>query len=261
VELKSLPVVQGQTLSVKVQTNEPEHQTGSLDNRPLTFVGEGDQYWTLVGIGATAQIGPYLLNLTATDGTGQKANASKLVQVVAGDFVTEQIILSPETSKLLDPALVAAENERLSHIFGTFSGQQWWDGLFRVPLQGPVRVTSAFGTRRSYGGGPPTSYHGGIDYGAEEGTTILAAGSGRVALAEELTVRGKTVIIDHGLGVYSSYYHLSEITVQVGQNVDPGDPIGKVGSTGLSTGCHLHWEIRVGGVYVDPLQWTQQVFP
>jgi murein DD-endopeptidase MepM/ murein hydrolase activator NlpD len=82
-----------------------------------------------------------------------------------------------------------------------------------------------------------------------------------VALAEELTVRGKVVIIDHGLGVYSSYYHLSEITVQVGQNVEPGDPIGKVGSTGLSTGCHLHWEIRVGGVYVDPLQWTQQVFP
>jgi murein DD-endopeptidase MepM/ murein hydrolase activator NlpD len=261
VEIKPLPVIQGQTLSIKVQTNGPVRLTGSFDNRPLTFVGEGGQYWALVGIGATAQIGPYLLNLTATDGTGQKANASQLVQVVAGDFVTEQIILSPEKSKLLDPALSRAENERLNQIFGILSPKQWWEGLFRVPLQGPVRVTSAFGTRRSYGGGPPTSYHGGIDYGAEEGTSVLAAGSGRVALAEELTVRGKAVIIDHGLGVYSGYYHLSGIATQAGQNVEPGDPIGKVGSTGLSTGPHLHWEIRVGGVYVDPLQWTQQVFP
>ncbi len=261
VELRPLPVVQGQTLAIEVQTDESMNLTGSLDNRPLAFVREDNQYWALVGIGVTAQIGPYLLELTATDGTGQTTRASQLVQVVAGDFVTEQIVLSSETSKLLDPALVRAENERLSQVFGTFSRQQLWEGLFRVPLQGPVRVTSAFGTRRSYGGGPPTSYHGGIDYGAEAGTSVLAAGRGRVALAEELIVRGKAVIIDHGLGVYSGYYHLSGITVQAEQEVERGDPIGKVGSTGLSTGPHLHWEIRVGSVYVDPLQWTRQAFP
>jgi len=175
--------------------------------------------------------------------------------------MTERIILSPEKGKLLDPALVRAENERLSQIFGTFSQQQLWEGLFRVPLQGPVRVTSAFGTRRSYSGGPPTSYHGGIDFGAEIGTPVLAAARGRVALAEELTVRGKAVIVDHGLGVFSGYYHLSEIAVEAGQEVEQGDPIGRVGSSGLSTGPHLHWEVRVGGVLVDPLQWTRQVFP
>ncbi len=261
VEPEPFPVMQGQTLIIEMQTNESVRLTGSFDNRLLTFVGEGGQYWALVGIGATAQIGPYSLELTATDGSGQTTRASKLIQVIAGDFVTEQIVLSAETGKLLDPALVAAENERLSQVFGTFSGQQRWDGLFRVPIEGPVRVTSAFGTRRSYSGGPPTSYHGGIDYGAEEGTPVLAAGRGRVALAEELTVRGNEVIVDHGLGVYSGYYHLSAITVETGQEVEQGDPIGKVGSTGLSTGSHLHWEIRVVGVFVDPLQWTQQVFP
>ena len=269
VELDPLPVIQGQTLAIRVQTDEPVNLAGSFTStglstsahRPLTFVGESSPYWALVGIGATAQIGPYLLELTATDGTGKTTRASKLVQVVAGDFVTEQIVLSSETSKLLDPALIRAENERLSQVFGMFSHQQWWEGLFRVPLQGPVRVTSAFGTRRSYSGGPPTSYHGGIDYGAEASTPVLAAGRGRVALAEELTVRGSAVIIDHGLGVYSSYYHLSEIAVQAGQEVERGDPIGKVGSTGLSTGAHLHWEVRVGGIYVDPLQWTRQAFP
>ncbi|MBL7183191.1 MAG: peptidoglycan DD-metalloendopeptidase family protein [Anaerolineae bacterium] len=261
IELNPQPVIQGQTLVITVQTDEPVPLTGSFNNRPLTLVGEGSQHWALVGIGAAVQIGPYFLELTATDDTGKTTRASKLVQVVAGDFVTEQIVLSPETSKLLDPALIRAENERLSQVFGTFSRQQWWEGPFRVPLQGPVRVTSAFGTRRSYSSGPPTSYHGGIDYGAEVGTPVLAAGCGRVALAEELTVRGKAVIIDHGLGVYSSYYHLAAITVEAEQKVERGDPIGKVGSTGLSTGSHLHWEIRVGGVYVDPLQWTRQAFP
>ena len=269
VELKPLPVTQGQTLAIKVQTDEPVNLAGSFtltalstsDYRLLTFVGEGSSYWALVGIGAIAQIGPYLLELTATDGTGKTTRASQLVQVVAGDFATEQIVLSSETSKLLDPALIRAENERLSQVFGASSRQQLWEGPFRVPLQGPVRVTSAFGTRRSYSGGPPTSYHGGIDYGAEASTPVLAAGRGRVALAEELTVRGKAVIIDHGLGVYSGYYHLAEITVEAEQKVERGDPIGKVGSTGLSTGSHLHWEIRVGGVYVDPLQWTRQAFP
>jgi murein DD-endopeptidase MepM/ murein hydrolase activator NlpD len=261
IELEPLPVTQGQTLAIKVHTDESVNLTGHFDNRPLAFVREDDQYWALVGIGAIAQVGPYLLVLTAIDRTGETTRTSELIPVVAGDFVTEQIVLSPETSKLLDPALTQAENERLNQVFGVFSPQQLWGGLFRVPLDGAVRVTSAFGTRRSYSGGPPTSYHGGTDFGAEAGTPVLAASSGRVALAEELTVRGKAVIIDHGLGVHSGYYHLSEITVQAGQEVEQGDPIGKVGSTGLSTGPHLHWEIRVGGIYVDPLQWTRQAFP
>lgn len=261
IELEPRPVIQGQTLAIKVQTDQPVHLAGSFDNRPLTFVRERGQYWALVGIQATAQVGPYLLELTATDGTGKTTRATELIRVVAGNFPTEQIFLSPKISKLLDPALIRAENERLNRIFGTFTHRQWWEGLFRVPLQGPVRVTSAFGTRRSYGSGPPISYHGGVDYRAETGTPVLAAGRGRVALAEELIVRGKAVIIDHGLGVYSGYYHLSAIAIQAGQEVEQGDLIGKVGSSGLSTGSHLHWEIRVGGIYVDPLQWTRQVFP
>ena len=82
-----------------------------------------------------------------------------------------------------------------------------------------------------------------------------------MALAEPLTVRGNAVIIDHGLGVHSGYYHLSEISVQEGQQVKKGDVVGKVGDTGLATGPHLHWEIRVNGINVDPAQWTWQLIP
>ncbi len=261
VKLEPPSAIQGQTVAIKVQTDEPVDLAGSLDGRPLIFVGESNSYWSLAGIGASAPLGPYLLELTASDDAGQTTSASELVYIAAGDFITEQIILSPAKGKLLDPALTRAETQRVNQIVGIFDRQRRWEGLFRVPLQGAVRITSAFGTRRSYNGGTPTSYHGGVDYGAEAGTPVLAAGGGRVVLAEELIVRGNAVIIHHGWGVYSGYYHLSEIEVEAGQAVKRGDAIGKVGSSGLSTGAHLHWEIRVSGVYVAPLQWTRHAFP
>jgi murein DD-endopeptidase MepM/ murein hydrolase activator NlpD len=134
-----------------------------------------------------------------------------------------------------------------------------WAGPFIVPAEGPI--TSQFGTRRSYNGGPATSYHEGIDYDAPPGASVLAANEGQVALAEPLSVRGKAVIIDHGLGIHSGYYHLSDINVREGQLVKKGDVVGKVGDTGLATGPHLHWEIRVNGINVDPAQWTWQTIP
>ena len=106
-----------------------------------------------------------------------------------------------------------------------------------------------------------TSYHTGHDYGADAGTPVLAPITGTVALAEPLQVRGNVVILDHGLGVYSGFWHLSQIDVAAGQTVGEGEVVGLVGNTGLSTGPHLHWEMRVLGVPVDPVQWTQQAFP
>jgi murein DD-endopeptidase MepM/ murein hydrolase activator NlpD len=82
-----------------------------------------------------------------------------------------------------------------------------------------------------------------------------------VVLAEKLNVRGNAVLIDHGLGVFSGYWHQSKLVVQVGQTVKRGDLIGYVGDTGLVTGAHLHWEMRVGGIAVDPMQWTQMALP
>lgn len=88
----------------------------------------------------------------------------------------------------------------------------------------------------------------------------MAAARGRVVFAAPLPIRGNSVIIDHGLGVLSGYHHLSEIAVAVGQQVNAGDVIGRVGATGLATGPHLHWEVIVRGVTVDPLVWTEREF-
>ncbi len=91
---------------------------------------------------------------------------------------------------------------------------------------------------------------------AEEGRPVLAVADGRVALAEPLLVRGNAVILDHGWGVFSNYFHLSQIEVEIGELVSAGQLIGLAGDTGLSTASHLHWELRVGGVGVDPLPWV-----
>jgi murein DD-endopeptidase MepM/ murein hydrolase activator NlpD len=260
VELTPSPVVQGQTLVVKVEAEGIVGLSGLYDgDRPVVFV-EGEKVrWALVAIHALTEIGTHPLKLIATDAAGQQTEVLLSVLVVDGGYGVENIVLPPGRASLLDPDLIKAEWERLAQVFGAFGRQQLWAGPFIVPAEGPI--TSRFGTRRSYNGGPAQSYHEGIDYDAPPGAAVLAANDGQVALAEPLTVRGNAVIIDHGLGVHSGYYHLAEINVQEGQQVKKGDVVGKVGDTGLATGPHLHWEIRVSGINVDPAQWTWQTIP
>ena len=249
----------GHTLFVEARTDRPVEVTGFLDDRPLAFVEEGGRYWTLVGFAVWSEAGPHTLSLAATDLMGSRTQVTVTVEVEAADFPLERVYLPPDRIALLEPEVVMAEVRRLAPIFEAFTPEKLWEGVFITPTQG--EISSPFGTRRSYNGRPPRSHHGGVDFSAPEGTAVVAANSGQVVLAEDLQVRGKSVILDHGLGVYSCYCHLSEIAVQLGQQVDRGDLIGRVGDTGLAAGPHLHWEVRVGGVNVDPLEWTRRVWP
>ena len=178
------------------------------------------------------------------------------VRVASGDYARENINLSPETSKLLDPALTTAEAEHIETLCRPFEAVKRWNGPFRSPVADPTQ-TSAFGTLRSYNGGPYGSFHRGQDLRGTVGTPITAPADGVVVLAEPLTVRGDTVILRHGLGVCSVYNHLSEIGVKEGDAVTAGTLLGEVGDTGLVTGPHLHWEVRVLGVPVSPAGWVE----
>ena len=133
----------------------------------------------------------------------------------------------------------------------------------RVPFQRPCvgAISAYFGAHRSYNGGPYTSYHSGVDFRAPTGTPVHASAAGTVVLAEPMVLWGNAVVVDHGWSVLTGYGHLSTIEVQVGQQVAPGDLIGRVGSTGLSTGAHLHWETWVGGNSVNGLQWLEEFYP
>ena len=103
-------------------------------------------------------------------------------------------------------------------------------------------LSSSYGTRRSYNGGPPESPHQGTDFAVDMGTQVVAANAGIVVFAGVWQVRGNAIVIDHGIGVYSGAYHLSELLVEEGQEVAKGEIIGRVGASGMATGPHLHWD-------------------
>jgi murein DD-endopeptidase MepM/ murein hydrolase activator NlpD len=157
-----------------------------------------------------------------------------------------------------DEEAMRLERERLQDIWARVTPDLLWSTSFQSPLQDYVARTSRYGARRSVNGGPYATYHEGTDFSAYRGSPVYAPAAGRVVLAESLTVRGGAVILNHGLGVHTGYYHLSEIEVSSGQKVDKGDLIGKVGSTGRSTGNHLHWDLLIGTIWVDAEAWMEQ---
>jgi murein DD-endopeptidase MepM/ murein hydrolase activator NlpD len=136
-----------------------------------------------------------------------------------------------------------------------------WDGPFQFPSPYTEAFPSRFGSRRNYNDTGYFYYHTGLDFYGGTGTQILAPAPGRVVFAGLLAVRGNTTFIDHGWGILTGYLHQSEIQVAEGDLVETGQVIGLVGATGRVTGAHLHWEIWVGGVPVDPLDWVANSYP
>ena len=260
-EVGPAPVVRGQTVRVKVELAPDAEVRGVFDDQVLKFAVQDDAHYALFGVHALDDPGHYALALLATDATGDEAYVRQAVQVLSGDYGYEEIILGEQGDTVLDPKAQAAERARLVEIRDVFNPERYWEGLFLRPID--TEITSFFGTRRLYQSASYQfySYHEGTDFDGEVGTPVYAPADGVVVLAEPLHVRGDAIIIDHGWGVYSGYWHLSQIDVTVGQTVAPGDPIALVGSTGLSTGPHLHWDFFVNGTNVRALQWTEQVFP
>ncbi|MCW5846987.1 MAG: LysM peptidoglycan-binding domain-containing protein [Anaerolineae bacterium] len=260
VQLSSSTVAQGETLSIFVANLLDGKPAGRLGDQPLLFAPYEDGFVALVGIDAFAEPGLYDLELTGGDERGLWAPIRARLPLVETPYDTQYIELGEALDGLLDPAVRATEDGFLKGIYADFSEQQRWSGLFQTPLTTTI-VSAGYGGRRSYNGGPIEIYHTGIDYAAAEGTTVLAPANGVVVFSDVLELRGGTLIIDHGLGVMTGYYHLSERLVEPGQAVTVGQPIARVGSTGLSSGAHLHWDLRIMNVTVDPTRWTERAFP
>jgi len=178
------------------------------------------------------------------------------LEVAGRDFVSEVIELNPVlTGVRTDPdPQKTAESARLQSIINHSGSEIFCYGSF-VPPVTATRRTSFFGDRRVYkysNGGSDVSIHAGIDYGVPKGTVVTSCGPGKVILARSRIVTGNSIVIEHLPGVYSLYYHLDKIEVAEGLMVATGTPLGLSGATGLATGPHLHWEIRVSGENSDP---------
>jgi murein DD-endopeptidase MepM/ murein hydrolase activator NlpD len=258
--LSPTPAVQGQTLSIYISTDGPATLTGMFMGYPVQFVTQDtNQHRALFGIHPFAAGGVYPMAITITTPDGGTATYTLRILVDEGGYGAEDISLDTTQQDLLTPQVTEPEWDRVAMLMSTFSPQRYFDGLMGLPSTGAI--TSQFGTRRIYNGGMLDTFHSGTDFAGAPGSSILAPAAGVVLLAENLPVRGNATIIDHGWGVITGYWHQTDIYVTVGQVVTAGQVIGTVGSTGRSTGPHLHWEMWVGGVQVDPMQWVQQSFP
>jgi murein DD-endopeptidase MepM/ murein hydrolase activator NlpD len=268
VELIPLPMRQGRTGEVKLAAPPGLTLEGSFMARQLDFFPDPTGgYIALLGIHALAEPGFYPFSLKGTLPDGTPFAFAQKVGVRPEDYPFDQpLTVDPAT---IDPAITAPEDAQWAALAATATPQRLWDGPFRLPspLSQDYCVdtnecwTSRFGNRRSYNGSAYSYFHSGLDIAGGTGTQIFAPARGIVVFAGPLTVRGNATMIDHGWGVYTGYMHQSEIDVKVGDQVEPGDVIGLVGGTGRVEGPHLHWEVWVGGVQVDPLDWLKQTFP
>jgi murein DD-endopeptidase MepM/ murein hydrolase activator NlpD len=180
--------------------------------------------------------------------------AGTVVSLAAGAFDQETLELPDDSLVLLeDVEAIEAENQTLEETYAGLTEERLWSGAWSLPSLGPI--TNPFGLQRSINDGPYNP-HSGTDIAAEEGTTVTAAADGRIAFAGALHLRGNSVIIDHGAGVFTGYHHMQSISVSQGDTVAAGDLVGFIGQTGFVSGPHLHWEAIVRGVRVDPTLWT-----
>ena len=257
---------QGSLILAQVKSQKPLRDvTGEWNERTVYFwqggpsAGarrgvSGHQNEALLGVDLEKAPGDYELSVSATTENGEQAECTAILAVRAGKFATESLTVQ---NQFVEPneqqaQRAVAEQEKLRQLFDHITPEKLWRGPFRVPLSGAVRGTN-FGKRRILNG-QPRSPHTGADFPAPTGTPIHATQGGRVVLAEELYFSGNTVIIDHGLGIYSLYGHLSAADVAAGDTVKAGEVIGKVGATGRVTGPHLHWGVTVNKARVNPMQ-------
>jgi murein DD-endopeptidase MepM/ murein hydrolase activator NlpD len=219
---------------------------------PISFNNETGTYEGLIGIDMSTPPATYEIRVTATDGDNRVYSSTLSLRVEKVDFGTRALSL-PRSMVDLDAKTlerVDREAKKLETLFQTSRSERLWKSVFVRPVDG--EISTGFGLTRIINR-QRRSQHTGVDLRAEEGTPVLASNDGVVVLVDELFFSGKSVILDHGWSLYSMYFHLSEALVKEGNLVRAGVMLGRVGSTGRSTGPHLHWGIRINGARVDPL--------
>jgi murein DD-endopeptidase MepM/ murein hydrolase activator NlpD len=251
--------VQGQTISIYVEHGQQGFPTGTLGQQTLRFAPFQNGYVALVGLDAFAPVGLYSLELSGSgDRPWRPFRQNLLLQ--AGNYGQQQITVGEELAPLLDPAVRAGEDETLMPYYTQFNEVQHWDGLFQMPGTSH-QISAGYGAARSYNGGPYQIFHTGVDFPVPSGSPVWAPANGVVVFAQPTQLRGNVLIIDHGMAVMSAFFHLNAFLVNVGDPVGIGEVIAESGSTGLSNGPHLHWDIRINNVPVNALQWTEEQFP
>jgi len=239
-------VVTGSTALTSVQ--------GEVLGRPIRFwpTVSPTEWRGLVGIGLDSKSGAHQVTVQGMAGDAEASTTRLSVLVESRRFDTRRLRVDPRLAKPPEEEAVriAEEAKAMSIAFAEVTSERLWRGRFEAPV--PGAATSSYG-RLTVMNGEPGGRHQGTDFRAAVGTPVRAPNAGRVVLAKDLYFAGNTVILDHGLGVFSLVAHLSRIDVAVGERVLRGGVLGESGATGRVTGPHLHWAVRFGDASVDPL--------
>lgn len=225
---------------------------GAVAGQPLTFFPYADGHAAIVGLDLETKAGAQPWRIAVIDSGREPRALRGSVKVGARQFAVQRLTL-PTAMVDLDPETerrAVDESARLRTLYRTITPERLWRGRFTRPVAGTEPGTG-FGSRRIING-KPRMPHSGIDYAAPTGTPVVAANTGRVALVGDFFFPGRLVVLDHGLGLYTLYFHLHAVDVAEGAMVDRGQPVGTVGMTGRSTGPHLHFGAQVGTARIDP---------
>lgn len=246
----------GDTLIVKIKTNLPRKPVGNFGKSKITFFKIENGWLGILGIDAKTKPGKYDLILKFQDGTEfkDKIDIKKREFKVSHFYLTKNLIERGYTPTKIIQNLKFRDNPAIEKATKIFEPFPYFKEPFIYPLK-EIKITQEFGEIKKY---KNISYHHlGVDLKANTGTPVFAVNDGICRFSKELPNYGKTIVLDHGLGIYSFYLHLEEFAIFEGKKVKKGEIIGFVGNTGYSTAPHLHFSIKIGDASVDPLKFIE----
>lgn len=256
---RSVEILQGEIAEIKLSAPGIVAAEGRLGNEKIYFYpGDNGDLTALVGADLETKPGPAIIRMNGATQSGAAWAGEISLKIKSKPFKSETFSVAPEFDQLSPEVLerIRREQEQFARVFAVSGPERLWARPFVAPL--PKEITSPFGYRRVINGSPRAP-HTGVDLKAAMETPVRAANHGRVVLLGDFFFSGKSLVLDHGGGMFTVYFHLSEFKVDESAEVKKGDVIALSGMTGRVTGPHLHWGARLNGARVDPFQLIEKL--
>ncbi len=248
IDISSTTVTQGDIIRINVfGIGELAQPTIEQSIANAYFAKDGQSYSIQIGTGYLVSPGTYNIKVISGDVVLQET-----ITILAAEYGRQDLTISSSTvSSTSGAEQLQAYRDAIYPLYETYDDVIYWKENFIKPVDGD-KINTEYGIYRYTNGSSTYERHAGIDYDGEEEDNIYAANNGRVVFAQFLDVTGNTIVIEHGGGLKTYYYHLNSIDVATGDMVEIGEVIGGMGTTGYSTGDHLHYEVRIGNISINP---------
>ncbi|PIS31403.1 hypothetical protein COT42_01150 [Candidatus Saganbacteria bacterium CG08_land_8_20_14_0_20_45_16] len=245
---------QGKVIEVKIPAAGITGVEGKFLGQKFKLYPQEDNFVGIIGVPTDQKPGNYNLRLIITQTDGKTIEQVEMLKVWPTKFPVTRYWLKPSRNKLRARNIIDNEWSEIEKVLLHESEKRLWSGQFALPVKG--EKSQGFGQLQIINGKRSGS-HKGVDLAVPIGTKVFAPNAGQVVFTQKLKAFGGTVVVDHGQGIHTLYFHLSKFAAEVGQDVKQGDLIAYSGNTGVSTGAHLHWGMSVHNLRVDPEQWVK----